>query len=121
MGVFSLCVTSLRLELILDETEYHNICHHLIFFTVLNSKQQLQDFQALILKMHAELLRWQRQCVLLFDEVERLSQVTCHDEGMQRFNVQTWRIWFRRRTPARRFGNIFGFTAREKWRAKGII
>ncbi len=34
------------------------------------------------MKMHTELLWQQRQCLLLFDEVKRLSHVNWHDAGM---------------------------------------
>ncbi len=49
-----------------------------IFFMVSNIEQLLWHLQALFCKENVQ----QRRRVVLFDEVERLSQVNCYDVGL---------------------------------------
>ncbi len=63
-------------------------------------------------KTHAELPRQQRQCGLLFEEVERLSQVNWHDVGMHA-TLEPTDMECGRRTPAHHFGNISGLKQKE--------
>ncbi len=64
-------------------------------------------------KMHTQLPWWGRQRVLLFEEVERLSQVIWCDVGMQRFIIQTWRTEFQRTPPAHWTSNILALKQEE--------